>query len=55
MESRFDFKIIPEFDGTGDMVEWLEKLELVCDPASYRGKVLPRGEEKKWNTPNSVD
>lgn len=32
MASKFDLKIIPEYDGSGlqSVVEWLEKLELVC-------------------------
>ena len=27
----FDIRLIPEFDGTGDVVEWLSKVEMVCD------------------------
>ena len=32
MGDKFDLKLIPEFDGSGaqGVVEWLEKLELVC-------------------------
>ena len=26
----FDIKLIPEFDGSGSIVDWLEKVELVC-------------------------
>ena len=31
-ETNFDLKLIPEFDGSGtqSVVEWIEKLELVC-------------------------
>lgn len=28
--ASFDLKLIPEFDGTGDFVDWYEKVELVC-------------------------
>ena len=31
MDQQFNLKIIPEFNGTGPIVEWIEKLELVCD------------------------
>ena len=31
MDSRFDLKIIPEFDGTGAVVEWIDRVQLVCD------------------------
>ena len=27
----FDVKLIPEYDGTDDVVDWLEKLEMVCE------------------------
>lgn len=32
MEGKFDLKLIPEYDGSGkqSVVEWLEKLQLVC-------------------------
>ncbi|MPC65678.1 hypothetical protein E2C01_059816 [Portunus trituberculatus] len=32
MGDKFDLKLIPEYDGSGvqGVVEWLEKLELVC-------------------------
>ena len=32
MEGKFNLKLIPEYDGSGarSVVEWLEKLELVC-------------------------
>ena len=50
-ESNFDLKLIPEFDGSGtqSVVEWLEKLELVCalrkikDVASVLPLRLTRG------------
>lgn len=32
MASKFDLKLIPEYDGSGaqSVAGWLEKLELVC-------------------------
>ena len=29
--NSFDVKLIPEFDGTGDVVDWIEKVEMVCN------------------------
>ena len=29
--ANFDLKLIPEFDGTGDFVDWYEKVKLVCE------------------------
>ena len=29
--ASFDVKLIPEYDGTGDVVDWIEKVEMVCD------------------------
>ena len=31
MEACFKLKIIPEFDGTCSVVEWVKKVELMCD------------------------
>ena len=41
MESKFDLKLIPEYDGSGawSVVEWLEKLELVCKLQGVGGEV----------------
>ena len=27
---KFDIRLIPEFDGDGDVVDWLDKVEMVC-------------------------
>ena len=29
-EGKFDLKLIPEFEGSASVVEWIEKAELVC-------------------------
>ena len=42
--SSFDLKLIPEFDGTGDVVDWIEKVEMVCNlhqPAADSVTVIP--------------
>ena len=42
--ANFDLKLIPEFDGTGDFVDWYEKVELVCGlqkPAADVVSVVP--------------
>ena len=41
MTSKFDLKLIPEFDGSGaqSVTEWLEKLELVCKLQDVSGEV----------------
>lgn len=31
MDGQFNLKIIPKFDRTGAMNDWIGKLELVCD------------------------
>ena len=43
MDSQFDLRIIPKLDGTGSVVEWLEKLELVCNLLGVMrlGRVIP--------------
>ena len=30
MDGKFDVRLIPEFDGTASVVEWVEKVELIC-------------------------
>ena len=42
--ASFDVKLIPEFDGTGDVVDWIEKVEMVCklqQPAADLVIVIP--------------
>ena len=42
--ASFDVKLIPEFDDTGDIVDWLEKVEMVCglqQPAADVTIVIP--------------
>ena len=42
--ANFDVKLIPEFDGTGDIVDWLEKVKMVCSlnqPAADVTIVIP--------------
>ncbi|KAK8397100.1 hypothetical protein O3P69_004638 [Scylla paramamosain] len=41
MEGKFDMKLIPEYDGSvaQSVVEWLEKLELVCKLQGVSGEV----------------
>ena len=42
--ATFDVKLIPEFDGTGDVVDWIDKLEMVCNlqqPAADQVLVIP--------------
>ena len=29
--ASFDIKLIQEFDGSGDIIAWLERVELVCE------------------------
>ena len=44
MAVSFDVKLIPLFDGSGDVVDWLEKLSLVCElqtPAANEALVIP--------------
>lgn len=42
--ASFDVKLIPEFDGSGDVLDWLEKVELVCglqEPPVSQTLVIP--------------
>ncbi|XP_043206517.1 uncharacterized protein LOC122372905 [Amphibalanus amphitrite] len=42
--ASFDVKLIPEFDGSGDVLDWLEKVELVCglqEPPVRQTLVIP--------------
>ena len=42
--ASFDVKLIPEFDGAGDVVDWIEKVEMVCklqQPAADLVIVIP--------------
>lgn len=44
MAVSFDVKLIPVFEGSGDVVGWLEKLSLVCQlqtPAADEAVVIP--------------
>lgn len=37
----FGRKLIPEFDGSGSMVEWIKKVKLVCDRCGVKRDVIP--------------
>lgn len=37
----FSCKLIPEFDGSGSMVEWIKKVKLVCDLCGVKRDVIP--------------
>ena len=41
---NFDIRLIPEFNGNGDVVEWISKVEMVCQlqtPAADELIVIP--------------
>ena len=35
-ESKFDLKLIPEFDGSTSVVDWIERVELTCNLCDVR-------------------